>query len=179
MAKAAAVTSDNRLVQLNDELSHILDEKVEFLTRTLNDTQRFTQKIAQTELDIQRHNAQYARLQDECEGPNKELATLAQRSDSSVTERDQKQQSKFEQEKELQRLEWEIEDKRKGVDEATTRIKGLEVELESVSNENEKLQSRVGVLEEGVERMKNVRDEYMAKIQGLDQQMKSLAGGGE
>ncbi len=58
-----AVTSDERLTQINDELSKILEEKIEFLTRTLSETQRFTQKIATTELAIQRNSAQHPRLQ--------------------------------------------------------------------------------------------------------------------
>ena len=35
----------------------------------------------------------------------------------------------------------------------------------------------IEVLNEGVERMKRVREEYLNRIKGLDQEMKSLAGG--
>jgi len=59
---AEAANSDERLTQINSELSTILEEKVEFLTRVLGETQRFTQKIANTEIDIQRNSAQHSRL---------------------------------------------------------------------------------------------------------------------
>ena len=45
---ANETASDDRLTQINQELSSILEAKLEFLTRTLSDTQRTTQKIATT-----------------------------------------------------------------------------------------------------------------------------------
>ena len=48
---AETANTDERLTQINAELSSLLEAKMEFLTRTLNETQRFTQKIANTELE--------------------------------------------------------------------------------------------------------------------------------
>ncbi len=179
MAEAATAHSDDRLTQINDELSRILEEKVEFLTRVLGETQRFTQKIANTELEIQRNSAQHSRLREQCDSLDDEVKGLADRVANATTERDEKQQEKYSKEKEIQRLEWEISDKRKGEIEATERIKSLEAELEAVEKENKKLQNRMGVLQEGVERMKTVREEYLSKIAGLDEEMKNLASGEE
>jgi chromosome segregation ATPase len=175
MAQTESVTSDERLTQINAELSKILEEKIEFLTRTLGETQRFTQKIANTELEIQRNTAQHSRLLEECTALQKELETLAGRVSAAAAERDGKQQSKYAQEKEIQRLEWEISDKRKANEESDTKTKALEAELDALEKDNKKHQNRITVQEEGVARMKKMREEYLAKIQGLDQEMKSLA----
>ena len=176
MAKAQASQSDQRLSEINDELSSILAEKMEFLTKTLNETQRTTHKIAQIELELQRHTSQYAGYADEVKSLEKELNTLNDRLKISTDERDKRQQEKYEKEKELQRLDWEISDKVKSNDEAGGRIGALEGDLEKHDAQNKKLASRVAVLEEGVGRMAKVREEYMAKIAGLDQEMKGLAG---
>lgn len=176
---AEAANSDDRLTQINSELSTILEEKVEFLTRVLGETQRFTQKIANTELEIQRNSAQHTRLKEQCDTLDDEVKGLGDRVEAATAERDEKQQEKYAKEKEIQRLDWEISDKRKGEIESTERIKALENELDGLEKENKKLQNRISVLHEGVERMKRVREEYLSKIAGLDEEMKSLAAGEE
>lgn len=169
-----AVTSDQRLTQINEELSRILEEKIEFLTRTLSETQRFTQKIANTELEIQRNSAQHTRLKEQCDSLEDEIKELMARVEVATSDRDEKLQEKYAKEKEIQRLDWEISDKRKANEESAERIKGLDSEFDSVEKENKRLQNRITVLEEGVERMKKVRIEYLSKIAGLDEEMKNL-----
>jgi chromosome segregation protein len=171
-----AVNSDERLTQINEELSNILEEKIELLTRTLGETQRFTQKIANTELEIQRNSAQHTRLKEQCDSLNDEIKGLVDRVETATGERDEKQQEKYAKEKEIQRLDWEISDKRKANEEDGERIKTLEVELDGIEKENKRLVNRITVLQEGVDRMKRVREEYLSKIAGLDEEMKSLAG---
>jgi chromosome segregation ATPase len=176
MASKDAAAGDERLTQINEELSGILEAKIEFLARTLSDTQRLTQKIANTELEIQRNASQHARLGDECATLDRDLAALGEKVKASAAERDARQADKYAREKEMQRVEWEIADRRKGNDETDGRIKDLERELEGLDRENKKLQNRIVVLEEGVTRMKKVREEYLNKIAGLDMEMKNLAG---
>jgi chromosome segregation ATPase len=172
-------SSDARLKQINDELSRILEEKLEFLTRTLSETQRFTQKIASTELEIQRNTAQRARLETEKSDLEGQLAGLNEQVATATSARDAQQQDKYAREKEIQRLEWEISDKRKANEESTGRIGALEAELDATEKEIKKLQNRISVLEEGVARMKKLREEYQERIAGLDQEMKNVTGGGE
>lgn len=172
-----SASSDERLTQINAELSSILEAKLEFLTRTLSDTQRLTQKIATTELEIQRHSSQLGRLGEQVDGLTKDLTELADRVATATTDRDEKQNEKYAKEKEIQRLDWEISDKRKGTKDDESKIGGLERELAGIEKENETLKDRITVLEEGVERMKSVRAEYLSKIKGLDAEMKTLAGG--
>lgn len=179
MAKASSVNIDERLNQINDELSTILEERIEFLTRTLSETQRFSQKIASTELEIQRNTAQHSRLDAERKDLEKEVSTLVGRLEEATGARDEQQQEKYAKEKELQRLEWEIADKRKANEADNTSIAKLETELDAVEKENKKLKNRVGVLEEGVNRMKKLRDEYLQKIKGLDVEMKNSTGAEE
>lgn len=177
MASSNAVGGDERLTEINAELSQILEAKLEFLARTLSETQRLTQKIASTELEIQRNSVQHSRLGDESSGLERELAGLSEKLRSAAEVRDARQADKYAKEKEIQRVEWEIADKRKANEESEVRIKELERELDGIERENKKLQNRILVLEEGVTRMKRVKEEYLTKIAGLDQEMKSLASG--
>lgn len=169
--------SDERLTQINQELSSILEAKLEFLTRTLSDTQRLTQKIATTELEIQRNTAQHGRLEEEVGNLGSQLKELEDRVAAATKDRDEKQTDKYAKEKEIQRLDWEIADKRKSAKDDEGRIATLERELAGIEKENATLEGRIKVLEEGVERMKSVRQEYLNKIKGLDAEMKTLAGG--
>ncbi len=179
MAQSEAVNSDDRLKQINEELGKILEDRTEFLTRTLSETQRFSQKIANTELEIQRNTSQHSRLNVEREELEKELSSLLERVTEASTARDAQQQEKYGKEKEIQRLEWEIADRRKANEEDSGKIRSLETELDGIDKENKKLANRVGVLEEGVARMQKIRDEYMQRIAGLDEEMKNVSGGGE
>ena len=179
MAQSEAVNSDDRLKQINEELGKILEDKIEFLTRTLSETQRFSQKIANTELEIQRNTSQHSRLKAEQEELKKELDALVDRVAEASSARDAQQQEKYAKEKEIQRLEWEIADRRKANEEDSGRIRAFEVELEGHEKENKKLKNRVTGLEEGVARMRKIRDEYMQRIAGLDEEMKNVSGGGE
>jgi chromosome segregation ATPase len=173
MAENTQASSDNRLTQINQELSQILEERLEFLTKTLSETQRFSQKIANTELEIQRNSAQHARLDIERQQLEKDVGALSERVDDAGKLRDEQQQLKYDKEKELQRLEWEIADLRKGNEEANGRIKSMETEQENLTKENEKLHSRISVLEEGVAKVQRLREEYLARIAGLDSEMKA------
>jgi chromosome segregation ATPase len=176
---AEATHSDERLTQINSELSSILEAKVEFLTRVLGETQRFTQKIANTELEIQRNSAQHRRLKEQCDSLDDDVKGLTERVVTATSERDERQQEKYAKEKEIQRLDWEISDKRKNEVDSTERIKVLDSELDGLEKESNKLETRITVLREGVDRMKRVREEYLKQIAGLDQEMKSLAASEE
>jgi len=175
---ADATASDQRLVEINDELNAILEDRITFLTTTVKTTERLTQQIASSELDIKRHTEMQSKLDDEMRGINKELDTLTENTESLSSERDAKQKEKYGKEKEIQRIEWEIADKTKSIEKDEESIKDLEKELDKLERENKKLKNRVKVLEEGVARMTKVKQEYMNQIKGLNQEMSSLAGSG-
>jgi len=173
MAENTQASSDERLTQINQELSQILEDRLEFLTKTLSETQRFSQKIANTELEIQRNTAQHARLDVERQQLEKDVTSLSDRVAEASKARDEYQQEKYDKEKELQRLEWEIADLRKSNEESSGKIKSLETEQDACTQENQKLSNRIGVLEEGVTKVQRLREEYLARIAGLDSEMKA------
>lgn len=173
---AEAGTTDDRLAQINDELSKILEDRIEFLTRTLGETQRFTQKIANTELEIQRNTSQHSRFQEECESIAKDLAKLTERVATVSDEREAKQNEKYAQEKELQRLEWEIADARKAIEESGEKIKGLSKEKADLDKETKRLSSDVDKLEAGVQELRELKERLLGKSSALKAE---LGAGGE
>jgi chromosome segregation ATPase len=173
---AETANTDERLTQINQELSSLLEAKMEFLTRTLSETQRFTQKIANTELEIQRNTSQHARFKSECETLETDLASLAERVKTVSAERDGKQNEKYAQEKELQRLEWEIADARKSIEEGTGRIDALSKEKAALDKDAKKLQAEVDKLEAGVKELRELKE----RLLGMSSALKSeLGAGGE
>jgi chromosome segregation ATPase len=173
---AEAGTTDDRLVQINEELSKILEDRIEFLTRTLGETQRFTQKIGNTELEIQRNTSQHARFKEECETLEKDLGTLTARVGEVSEEREAKQNEKYAQEKELQRLEWEIADARKAIEESGEKIKGLSKEKADLDKETKRLEGDVGKLEAGVQELRELKERLLGKSSALKAE---LGAGGE
>jgi len=176
---ADATQSDNRLVEINDELNAILEDRITFLTTTVKTTERLTQQIASSELDIKRHTEMQSKLEVEMRGIAKELGALTETTENLSAERDGKQKDKYAKEKEIQRIEWEISDKTKAIENDDQSIRDLEKELDKLERENKKLKNRVKVLEEGVARMTKVKQEYMKQIQGLNQEMSTLTGPGD
>ncbi len=172
---ADAAQSDERLVQINNELNQILEERITFLTSTLKSTEKLSAQIASTEIDIKRNREMQGKLEDEMKDIGKELASLTSATEQLSADRDSKQKEKYAKEKEIQRLEWQIAEKTKEIENDEDKIKNLEGELAKLERENKKLKNRVKVLEEGVERMQKVRQEYMKSIKDLNKEMTGLA----
>ncbi len=173
---AEAGTTDDRLAQINDELSKILEDRIEFLTRTLGETQRFTQKIANTEMEIQRNTSQHSRFKEECDTLAKDLAKLSERVGQVGEEREAKQNEKYAQEKELQRLEWEIADARKAIEESGEKIKSFSKEKADLDKETKRLNSDVDKLEAGVQELRELKERLLGKSSALKAE---LGAGGE
>ncbi|MCO4773573.1 MAG: hypothetical protein KDA24_26305 [Deltaproteobacteria bacterium] len=171
-----AENTDERLTQINDELSSLLEAKMEFLTRTLSETQRFTQKIANTEMEIQRNTSQHTRFKAECETLEKDLGALSARVAAVSEEREKHQNEKYAQEKEVQRLEWEIADARKAIEEGTGKISSLTKEKGELEKDAKGLQSEVDKLEAGVSELRALKE----KLLGMSSALKAeLGAGGE
>lgn len=175
----AAQQGDDRLVELNNELKAILEERITFLTSTLKDTDRLTQQIANAEIDIRRNQQMGSKLQEEAEEIGSELEALQATTDELTAARDAKQQDKFATERKMQEMENDIASAGKDIEDGEGQIKDLEKELEKLERENKKLKNRVKVLEEGVTRMRKVREEYMRSIQDLNKEMTDLASSQE
>jgi chromosome segregation ATPase len=171
----AAQQGDDRLVELNNELKAILEERITFLTSTLKDTDRLTQQIANAEIDIRRNQQMGSKLQEEAEEIGTELETLQATTEELTGARDARRQEKFATERKIQELENDISSAGKEIEDGEGHIKDLEKELEKLERENKKLKNRVKVLEEGVTRMRKVREEYMRSIQDLNKEMTDLA----
>ncbi len=171
----AAQQGDDRLVELNNELKAILEERITFLTSTLKDTDRLTQQIANAEIDIRRNQQMGSKLKEEAEEIGGELEALQATTDELTSARDAKQQEKFATERKMQEMENDIASAGKDIEDGEGHIKDLEKELEKLERENKKLKNRVKVLEEGVTRMRKVREEYMRSIQDLNKEMTDLA----
>lgn len=166
-----SVASDERLKQINQELSLLLEEKLEFLTRMLSETQRYTQKIAGTELEIQRNSAQHARLESEQGELAREVEALHAKVDEAAAARDAQQQEKYAREKELQRIEWEIADLRRANEEFNGKIRALEAERTQLQGETQRLEQRSTKLEEGVLQIRRLREELLAKVAQQESEM--------
>jgi len=175
MAEAAQTSSDDRLVEINTELNNILEERITFLTSTLKTTERLTQQIATTELDIKRNQEMQSKLELESGDIEGQLMGLRSTTDELASQRDAKQKEKYDIERRMQELDTEIHNKGNEIESDEQRIKDLEKELEKLERENKKLKNRVKVLEEGVNRMRKVRSEYMRSIKDLNKEMTDLA----
>lgn len=174
MAPSISTGNDERLTQINRELSSILEEKMEFLNRTLSDTQKLSQKIAAAELEMQRHQEQQHRLEEESLRLQREIEDFDRRVKEATAQRDSRQEESYSKEKEIQRLEWEIDDKRKVISATEDRSRALEADLVTLARTNEELQKDVERKEAKIARLQKIRDEFMSRIAELDREEGAL-----
>jgi len=179
MASSVSLSGDERLVQINEELSTILEEKLTFLATALKTTERLTQQIASHELDIKRNTDLQSRLEGELQGIDSDLGNLRERSETLARDHESRQREKYAAEKEIQRLEWEIADRRKSISDDLAKVSEYEREMRALDSEHGKLQKQVQGLEAQVTQMRRAREDYLARISDLKREMSDIAGGGE
>jgi chromosome segregation ATPase len=174
MAPSISAGNDERLTQINRELSSILEEKMEFLNRTLSETQKLSQKIASAELEAQRHQEQQHRLEEESLRLQRDIETYDRKVKEASAQRDSRQEESHSKEKEIQRLEWEISDKRKSISAVEDRTRDLEAELSTLERTSEDMGKDVERKEAKIVRLQKIRDEFMSRIAELDREEDAL-----
>ena len=178
MASTMNAGGDERLTKINREISSILSEKLEQLHRVLAETQELSQKIAAAEVEMQRSRELQPRLEEEALNLQRDIEVLDRKVKESVAQRESYQQEFYAKEKEIQRLEWEITDKRKSfsVVEDTARV--LEAELLTLQRANGELSKDVERKEAKISRLQKIRDEFISRIAELDREESVLNSSG-
>jgi chromosome segregation ATPase len=174
MTPPISASKDERLTQINRELSSILEEKMEFLNRTLSETQMLSQKIASAELEVQRHQEQQHRLEEESLRLQRDIETYDRKVKEASAQRDSRVEESHAKEKEIQRLEWEISDKRKSISTVEDRFRTLETELATLERNGAELTKDVERKEAKIVRLEKIRDEFMSRIAELDREEDAL-----
>lgn len=174
MASTISAGSDERLTKINRELSTILSEKLESLNRVLSETQELSQKIAAAETEMQRSQELQPRLAEESLRLEREIEALDRKVKESVAQRETRQQEFYAKEKEIQRLEWEITDKRKSISVVEDSARALEAELLTLQRANGELSKDVERKEAKISRLQKIRDEFISRIAELDREETAL-----
>lgn len=164
----------DRLNEISNELSSILEARIQELMEAMRKAEQATRRIVSTEMEIGRYTQLQESLGGEISGLTGELGSLRTRAEEVrsqhaglTEERDRVRELVSRQERDVREADAQIEEGR-------ARLKSLEEEAEVLRRENADLKAKIRTLEENVGRMRKLKEELMMSISGLTAQMTAL-----
>ena len=168
--------SDDRLQQIQGELSSILETRLSALSQILQQTEATTRRIIAADIEMERHRLRTAQLDAERTLIEGELQAARERAEvihkkhaAILAERERVVSEVEKRQSEVRELDSEVERHRQ-------RITALEAEANTLRNDNTDLRTKVKTLEENIVRMQRLKDELMSSVTGLAQQLRQASG---
>lgn len=169
-------TKDDRLQQIQTELTAILEERLGALHTVLRNTESTTRQIIAADVELERHNFNQTKLATELESIEQKVAQAREHLDTVqgkvaalTVEHEQLSADVEKREQEVRSLDAEAEKSRQ-------QIASLEEEAGSLREENASLRTKVKTLQENIVRMQRLKDELMSSVTGLAQQLRQASG---
>jgi chromosome segregation ATPase len=166
--------SSERLDAIRVELSTILETKVSELMTTMRQSEELTRRILASELEASRAKNLREDLEAQTEAVQQDLDALHATAEqvrenhrNTIKERDETRDS-------LHRMELEIEQAHKEVQNSRLKVRELEKEGDSLRQENTELKIKLRALDDNVGRMRQLRDELLSSIGQLSEKMGAL-----
>lgn len=166
--------SSERLDAIRVELSTILETKVSELMKTMRQSEELTRRILASELEASRAKNLREDLEAQTEAVQQDLDALHATAEqvrenhrSTIKERDETRDN-------LHRMELEIEQAHKEVQNSRLKVRELEKEGDSLRQENTELKIKLRALDDNVGRMRQLRDELLSSIGQLSEKMGAL-----
>jgi len=167
---------DDRLKQIQSELTAILEERLGALNQVLQSTEAATRRIIAADVEMERHRLNQATLQAEQENIEAQVIDARERVGAV---RSQNAKLNAEQERlssEIARREREVRELDAEAERSRQRIAALEAEGITLREENASLRTKVKTLQENIVRMQRLKEELMSSVTGLAQQLRQASG---
>jgi chromosome segregation ATPase len=167
---------NDRLKQIQVELTAILEERLGALNQILQTTESATRRIIAADVEMERHRLNQAKL--EIEQTNIEAEVLDARERVSVV-RTKNAEISAEADRlgaEIARRERDVRELDAEAERSRQRIVALEAEAITLREENASLRTKVKTLQENIVRMQRLKEELMSSVTGLAQQLRQASG---
>ena len=167
----------DRLQQIQQELSSILERRLNELSSSIRVTERATRQIISTELEIQRHKQRQREFDLEHEELKLNLDETKTKLDSLRAQKEDLIVKQAELNAELVEEESEVARYKEAAEKSRVALQEMEEESKSLRNENAKLKIQVKTLNENIEGMKRLRDEQMLSVMNLTKDLHQVTTG--
>lgn len=166
----------DRLQQIQQELSTILEERLSALSQVMQATEATTRRIISADIELERHrlnqdrfDAERTALEENVHKLRLQAEEIRRKHAGLLAEQDQLKTEVERRESENRQLDAAVERHRQ-------RIGALEAEGKTLREENANLRTKVKTLEENIIRMQRLKDELMSSVTGLAQQLRQASG---
>ena len=157
---------DQKIQDLQKELRTILEEKIQYLSRQVRDTEDITRQIITTELQLKNYAEKKQQLQKEY----RDLQFILQKNQKELTDLEQSLQVANHKNNSVVDLKIKIQNEEKDIFEQ-------EKELQQLQQQSTTNQSKIVSLQEHITRMKEMVDTQMMSVMDLTNELRDITSG--
>ena len=157
---------DQKIQDLQEELRTILEEKIQYLSRQVRDTEDLTRQIITTELQLKNYAEKKQQLQKEY----RDLQFILQKNQQELTDLEQSLQTANHKNNSVVDLKIKIQNEEKDIFEQ-------ERELQKLQQQSTTNQSKIVSLQEHITRMKEMVDTQMMSVMDLTNELRDITSG--
>jgi len=157
---------DQKIQDLQEELRTILEEKIQYLSQQVRDTEDITRQIITTELQLKNYAEKKQQLQKEY----RDLQFILQKNQQELTDLEQSLQAANHKNNSVVDLKIKIQNEEKDIFEQ-------EKELQELQQQSTTNQSKIVSLQEHITRMKEMVDTQMMSVMDLTNELRDITSG--
>ena len=157
---------DQKIQDLQEELRTILEEKIQYLSQQVRDTEDITRQIITTELQLKNYAEKKQQLQKEY----RDLQFILQKNQQELTDLEQSIQAANHKNNSVVDLKIKIQNEEKDIFEQ-------EKELQQLQQQSTTNQSKIVSLQEHITRMKEMVDTQMMSVMDLTNELRDITSG--
>ena len=157
---------DQKIQDLQEELRTILEEKIQYLSQQVRDTEDITRQIITTELQLKNYAEKKQQLQKEY----RDLQFILQKNQKELTDLEQSIQAANHKNNSVVDLKIKIQNEEKDIFEQ-------EKELQQLQQQSTTNQSKIVSLQEHITRMKEMVDTQMMSVMDLTNELRDITSG--
>lgn len=157
---------DQKIQDLQEELRTILEEKIQYLSQQVRDTEDITRQIITTELQLKNYAEKKQQLQKEY----RDLQFILQKNQQELTDLEQSLQAANHKNNSVVDLKIKIQNEEKDIFEQ-------EKELQQLQQQSTTNQSKIVSLQEHITRMKEMVDTQMMSVMDLTNELRDITSG--
>ena len=157
---------DQKIQDLQKELRTILEEKIQYLSQQVRDTEDITRQIITTELQLKNYAEKKQQLQKEY----RDLQFILQKNQKELTDLEQSLQDANHKNNSVIDLKIKIQNEEKDIFEQ-------EKELQQLQQQSTANQGKIVSLQEHITRMKEMVDTQMMSVMDLTNELRDITSG--
>lgn len=157
---------DQKIQDLQEELRTILEEKIQYLSQQVRDTEDITRQIITTELQLKNYAEKKQQLQKEY----RDLQFILQKNQKELTDLEESLQAANHKNNSVVDLKIKIQNEEKDIFEQ-------EKELQQLHQQSTTNQSKIVSLQEHITRMKEMVDTQMMSVMDLTNELRDITSG--